>query len=187
MSVDDLFLIVLKLALSSYSIQVFHHDGKRLRRTRFQISESLHSLLAGCVAAEVKSSDPFDRCDPAAANYASDFRDGRSALHPFRKRPDIYRELRASVCLDQIHLRSAFIAAYRLCIISSGLGMGVFVFALRAHREFRHACADPVIRHAVKDRRPRAARSTIDEWMQISPVLRIEELFFALAACSDVR
>ena len=105
----------------------------------------------------MESSDPLDGDYPAAADYASYLCDRRAVLLPLRKLLHIHRKLRASVGRYKVDLRAAFIAAYRLGIIPSRLRMCVLVLTLRAHREFRHARPDPVIRHAVEYRSARAA------------------------------
>ena len=97
-----------------------------------------------------------------------------------------YRICTLDVLSDDVHLRSAVVAAHRLRIISSGVCMRVFVLALFAHREIAHRSAFPVVRHRIEYRQPRSALRAVDERVKIAPVATVEKLFSAFVAGGNV-
>ena len=85
------------------------------------------------------------------------------------------------------HFRSAFVAAYRLCVISSRGRIIVFLRAVRTHRKFLHRCAFAVIRQCIKNSKSRTAACAVDKRMQISSVVLIEKFLKALITDCNVR
>ena len=64
--------------------------------------------------------------------------------------------------------------------------MGIFIFALWAHREFAHTRPLAVIRHGIEDGQTRAAGRAVDEGVEVAAIRLIEELLFAGITDSDV-
>src|SRR5208282_2222531 len=63
----------------------------------------------------------------------------------------------------------------------------IFLKAGRTHGERRHRGARPVVRNVANDGETRPAVGAIDEWIEVTPVVRVEHLTQAIRADCDVR
>ena len=120
----------------------------------------------------MKASDSLDCNNTALSNRFSRISDRFSA--PF-------------FSADQIHFRTTFITAYRLCIVSSGRRSIVFFRTVRTHRKLFHAGPLTIIRKRIQNRQSRSATGAVDKRMQISPILRIKHFLFAFLTDCDIR
>ena len=120
----------------------------------------------------MKSSDSLDCNNSALGNRFSRISDCFSA--PF-------------FSADQIHFRTTFITAYRLCIVSSGRRSIVFFRTVRTHRKLFHTGPLTIIRKRIQNRQSRSATGAVDKRMQISPILRIKHFLFAFLTDCDIR
>ena len=120
----------------------------------------------------MKTADSFDRHNSAVVDHLPCISDGIPA--PFAS-------------ADQIHFRSAIVAAHRLCIIPPRLRIIIFFRTIRTHRKFFHAGALPVIGQRIQYGQPGTAAGTVDKRMQIPPVLRIIQFLFTLITDRNIR
>ena len=172
MTVQYLFLRRADHTVTLHRIQITHHHGKRFCRTVLFIAQAGNRRLIVRVTAQMKAADPLDRHDLAFHDRAS----GRCD-----------RVTAALGTAYQIHLRTAVIAADRLRIIASGLGMCVLPFTSRTHRKLSHTGALPVIRHRIQDRDARTAGCAVDKRVHVPAVIRIIELLLAFITSRDIR
>ena len=135
---------------------VAHHHCKRLYRPGLPCTELRDSLFIGRITAQVESSDPFDRRDPAL---------GDDPARPGNRFPASHR-----LFSRQIDFRAAFIAADGLCVITPARRRVILLSALRAHGEHLHTGSLPVIRQRIQDRQARPAAGAVYKRMQISSV-----------------
>ena len=142
----------------SHGIHIFHHYRKRLCRAPFAFPQSCNGLFIKGITAKMKTANSLDGCNPSIPKKFS------NVTECFRP-PDIFS--------NHIYLRSAFIAADRLCIKSSRFCVGIFPFTGRTHRKLGHTGSFPVIRHGIKNRQSRPAAGTINKGMQVSPVIPV--------------
>ena len=87
----------------------------------------------------------------------------------------------------QIYFRTACVATYRLCIITSGRRILILRSTVRTHREFLHAGPFSVIWKRIQDRKSGTAAGAVDKWVQITPVFRIVHFFLAFFADCNIR
>ena len=152
--------------------QIAHHHRKGLHRAVLQLPQSRHRLRIFRIAAEMKAADALDRRDLSLRDRPPDSRDRIAA---------------AQRCADDIDLRPAFIAADRLRIEPAVIRIVILPRAFRTHRKFTHTRPLAVIGHRIENGQPRAALRTVDERMQIAPVMRIEQLGAAMRTGRDIR
>ena len=172
MARQHLLLVFEDLTFPPYRFQILHHQGEGFHGSFFSLPQGPDCLPVGPVTAEMKPADPLDPHDLSVPD----------------RRPDCPDRLRATlVPAQQIHFRSALIAADRLGIIPSGFRMGILILAFRTHGKIRHAGPHPVIRHPVKDGQSGSAAGAVDKGMQIPPVLRIVHFLPAAGADRNVR
>ena len=86
-----------------------------------------------------------------------------------------------------IDLRTAFVAANGLCVITPCGRVGVLLLAVFAHWKVSHCSANSVIWHRVHNSEPWTALSTVYKRVEISSVCFVEKLRLAFFAHSDVR
>ncbi len=129
------------------------------------MSADSYCFLVRRITAEMESADSLDCHDPAIMDHFSCGNDCNSS--PFFP-------------ADQIHFRATIVAAYRLCIITSGRRIIIFLSTVRTHREFLHAGPFPVIWKCIQDRKSGTAAGAVDKWMQITPVFRIVHFFLCI-------
>ena len=86
-----------------------------------------------------------------------------------------------------IDLRTAFVTAHRLGVITPCGRGGVLLLAVFAHWKVSHCGANSVIRHRVHNSEPWTALSTVYKRVEISSVCFIEKLSLTFFAHSDVR
>ena len=95
-----------------------------------------------------------------------------------------------SACLFttyDIDLRTAFVTAHRLGVITPCGRVGVFLLAVFAHWKVSHCGANSVIGHRVHNSEPWAALSTVYKRVVVSSVCFVEKLFLAFFAHCNVR
>ena len=172
MTIENFRLFCTYFAFFSDCFEIFCHHCKWLHRTTFELTQAADCCLIGSITAEMKTSDSLDCSNTTLCDRFSGISDCISA---------------PLISADQINFRSAFIAAYRLCIVSSGLWIVVFFCTVRTHRKLFHAGSFTVIRKRIQDRESRSAAGTIDKRMQISPILRIKHLFLTFLADCNIR
>ena len=86
-----------------------------------------------------------------------------------------------------IDLRTAFVTAHRLCVITPCGRVGVFLLAVFAHWKVSHCGANSVIGHRVHNSEPWTALSTVYKRVEISSVCFVEKLRLAFFAHCNVR
>ena len=172
-SCEDLPLPFTYYALPLDGRFVAHHHCKRFDRSGLPCTQLRNSLFIGRVAAQMESSDPFDRRDPALGDDPAGPGDRFPASHRLFSR--------------QIDFRAAFIAADGLGVVAPARRRMILLSALRAHRKHLHTGPLPVIRQRVQDRKARSAACTVYKRMQVSSVSGIIELRFAFLADRNIR
>ena len=172
MPAQDLFLFRCNHAFPFHNGMIPHHHCERFHRSCFQGTEPGYRGFIGGIACQMEPSNPLHRHNAAFRDDAAGVSDGLSA--PF-------------VPIHDIYFRSAIVAAYRLRIVSPGLGIIVFLRTFRTHGKFLHTGPFPVIGKRIQDRQPRAAAGAVDERVLIPPVLRIIHLLDAFIADGDIR
>ena len=170
---EDLLLPLTDHALPLRDRFIPHHDGKGLDRPGLSCPQLCHRFFVGRIAAEMKTSDSFDRRDPALGDDPARPCDRLSPPH--------------GLFAGQIDLRPALIAAHGLRVIAPARRGVILLSALRTHGKHLHAGPFSVIRQCVQDRQTRSAAGAVDERMQIPSVRRIIELRLALLADRDIR
>ena len=172
MTIQDFLLFFCHFACFCDCFQILCHHRKWLHWPSFQLAKPTDCCFIGSITAEMKTSDSLDCSNATLRNRVSDIGNCLSApLTP----------------ADQINFRSAFIAAYRLCIVSSGLWIVVFFCTVWTHWKLFHASPFTVIRKRIQDCKSRSAAGTVNKRMQISPVLRIKHLLLTFLTNCNIR
>ena len=172
MPAQDLFLFRCNHAFPFHNGMIPHHHCEGFHRSCFQGAEPGYRGFIGGIACQMEPADSLYRHNAAFRDDAAGVSDGLSA--PF-------------VPIHNVYFRSAIVAAYRLRIVSPGLGIIVFLRTFRTHGKFLHTGPFPVIGQRVQDRQPRTAAGAVDERMLIPPVLRIIHLLDAFITDGDIR
>ena len=169
---EKLFLHFAKIALTPCGRNILQHNGKWFCRAVFKLSEPFHCALVFCVTAKVKTAYAFD------SDYLSchdGFSCGCDSLSAFL------------FTAYDIDLRTAFVTAHRLGVITPCGRVGVLVLAVFAHWKVSHCGANSVIGHRVHNSEPWTALSTVYKRVEISSVCFVEKLRLTFFAHSDVR
>ena len=172
MSIEDSDLFCAHFTFFSDCFEIFCHHCKRLHRTMFKLAKSAYCSFIRSITAKMKASDSLDCNNTALSNRFSRISDRFSA--PF-------------FSADQIHFRTTFIAADRLCIISSGYRIIIFLCTIRTHRKLFHTSPLTVIRQRIQYRQPWPTAGAVNKRMQISPILRVKHFLFAFLTDCDIR
>ena len=172
MAVENLFRPVGNDALPADGFEVLHHDGKGLHRPPLALAQCPDSLFIAGITAQVKAADALDGDDPPIDDSLSGCDDGLTA--PFGP-------------VQEIDFGTTVVAADGLGIVTPRLGVGIFIFALRAHGKFAHTRPLAVIGHGVEDGQPRPAGRAVDEGMEIAAVRLVKEFFLTGIADGNVR
>ena len=169
---EKLFLHFAKIALTPCGRNILQHNGKWFCRAVFKLSEPFHCALVFCVTAKVKTAYAFD------SDYLpchDGFSCGCDSLSAFL------------FTAYDIDLRTAFVTAHRLGVITPCGRVGVLLLAVFAHWKVSHCGANSVIGHRVHNSEPWTALSTVYKRVEISSVCFVEKLSLTFFAHSDVR
>ncbi len=152
-----------KVAKISGRGKVAHHDGERLSVAMLPLAKPRDCLLAGCINAEMKSTDAFDREDLAA----------QEAINGFG-----YRIGRIDSCaIDRFkpYMRAAFRAGIGLGMEATVERIVILGLALGTHWKDGHRGLGPVIRDAASDGEARTAVGAVQEGISIAAIRRVEK------------
>ena len=158
MPCQHLSLLRRYFALCLCRFNVFHHNGKWLSRTVFSLSEQPDRCLICSIAGKMEPTNALYSYYLAISQSLPCISDGVTALY---------------ITSNDINFRTAIRTAYRLRIISPIRAVVILSAALAAHRKVLHSCAFSVVREIFKNGKSRSALSTVNEWMQISPIVFI--------------
>ena len=172
MSGQDLPLGFIDNAGAQDCLFVAHHHREGFDRAMLPLTKARHRLLRCGVATQVESADSLHRQDLPFGQHLPGETD---------------RVMAALISSQKINLRTAVIAADRLCIIPSRGGILILFRTPCAHGKFLHAGPGTVIGQLIENRQPRATLRTVDEGVKIPPVPRIEQLPPAFLTGGDIR